>query len=307
MRLKRRGGDYKVEVFKELMRTWNWSLDMVEDLNQIEHWSYARHLTFSEEINRFFFSTYRHLSEILRLDGTQTIDQYDLTLLGRKIFVLFAKRQNKLLLSPFLTNKRLILDRCIFQFKRDGSGRTQWVLYDATRYPFEKQKKASRIFTAGRVVRAAAWLIFNGLYDFHTTAIEMPSNPSGVTINDLIYLLKHFQGFFLPYDDQVKTATNPQHDDRCDQIMIVVDMEEVERSTTPVSIDLVYKNTWGEMFTESYPFLEGFSVVKEHVAGLGVRDAQEMASKVKIHVPESAREMNLKRLLYQALLQNQAA
>jgi hypothetical protein len=89
--------------------------------------------------------------------------------------------------------------------------------------------------------------------------------------------------------------------------MIVVDMEEVERSTTPVSIDLVYKNTWGEMFTESYPFLEGFSVVKEHVAGLGVRDAQEMASKVKIHVPESAREMNLKRLLYQALLQNQAA
>ena len=306
-RFKRRGGDYKVEVFKALMKEWAWSLDLFEDLNQIEQWSYARHLKLAEEINKFFFSTYRRLSEILRVEGNQAIDEYDLTFLGRRIFVLFAKRQNKLQLTPFLTNRRLILDRVIFRFEKDRSGKTKWALYDATRYPFEKHKKASRIFIASRVVRAASWLIFNGLYDYHTTAVEMPSNPSGLSVNDLISLLKRFQGFFLPFGDHINLATNLHENEGYDQIMIVLDMEEVKRSASPMSVDLVFKNTWGEMFTGTYPFQEGLAMVNQYAGKLNARNANEMVSKVKIHVPDSAHGMNVKKIMGQVLLHGLAA
>lgn len=303
MRLKKGRGDYKLGVFEELMEKWGWSLEAVEDLNQMENWSYARHLKFSNEINRFFFSTYRGLSNILRDKERQAINDVDLTLLGRKIFSLFSKKESKVPITPFLTSKRLTLERCIFQYARDKSGRARWFLYDGTRYPMEKDGKKVRIFASERIVRAAAWLVMNGLYEPYATVVEMPSNPSGVTVNDLIDLIKHLQGFFLPAAVQFKMGANLSREARPDRIMVVVDMEASPGSGAPTGMDLVFTTTWAEMFTLDHGFQEGLSAVKEQVAALRAGDSAELASRIKIHVPKSMQEMDEKRRIYQAMLQ----
>jgi len=301
MRLIKSDGQYKANFFRDLMKKWEWPLDLVEELNQIQNWSYAHHLKFAEEINKFFFSTYRRLSKSLPVKQKQVIDEQDLTLLGRKLFVLFSKQKNKLVITPFLTKKKLILDRCIFQFARDRSSKMKWVLYDATRYPFEGPRKESKIFSSHRVVRAATWLVINGLYDFYLTKVEMPSNRSGLNVNDLIELLKHLQGAFRPAVHKIKMGTNLLEDAKCDRIMIVADMEETSASKGLATIDLVFSNIWGEVFTEKYPFQEGLSVAKEYVTALDVSNYHELPSKLKVHVPKSSQETNLKKSIYQVI------
>jgi len=296
---KRSGREYKYEVFKSLMRQWKWTLDLVEDLNQIENWSYSRLLQFSKEINRFFSTTYRRLSENLPSTQKQEIDEYDLTVLGRKLFALFSKRKNKLQVTPFLTNKRVTLDRCILQYEPSGHGKHRWVIYDASWYPTERKRKKQRIFSADRIVRAAAWLVNNGLYDFHTTAVEMVPNPTGVTLNDLIHLLRHIQAYFSGayyHGQQGKAFYEPS---RMEKIMAIIDMEEIDKLSKWLTMDLVYRNTWGELFTEWYPYGDGIQALIQYIRELGVRDEKDLAERFILHLPESARKMDSSVRIYQ--------
>jgi adenylate cyclase, class 1 len=283
------GEDYKVEVFAELMERWDWPMDLVEDLNQIGNWSYGRQLKFSSEINRFFSSTYRSLSARLRSEERQIIDQYDLDILGRKLMVLFSKKRCKLRPTPFLTGHRLILGRCIVQHEKKRS-RKRWDLYDATLYPRERRTRRWKIFSAESVVKALAWLVNNGLYDFQTTAVEMPPNPSGVRLTDLVDLLKHIQSFFLPAYYHLTTGARLEDEAVLDRIMVVIDMEEISKLKNPTSLDMVYRNSWGEMFAETYPYAEGINVLKGYLKGFQSyeHELHELGSRFKVHVPQSA-------------------
>lgn len=298
--------DYKVDVFSELMDRWDWHLDMVEDLNQIGNWSYGRQLKFSTEINRFFSSTYRRLSEGLRAREKQEIDQYDLEVLGRKLIVLFSRKRYKLRLTPFLTGRRLILNRCIFQYERKRAKQKRWDLYDATLYPTERRKLRWKIFSAESVVKVAAWLVNNGLYDSQATGVEMPPNPSGVRLIDLIDLLKHFQSFFPPAYYRLTAGSGLDDDAIKDRIMVIIDMEELNKLKRPASMDIVYKNSWGEMFVESYAYKEGMEVLKQYskdiMAG-GVR-LYEIGSRLRVHVPQSAGDSDKLGRLYEKIVKS---
>lgn len=290
MKVKTSSGDYKVEVFKELMETWGWSLDLVEDLNQVGNWSYGRQLHLSTEINKYFFSTYRRLSENLRVVGRQAIDDRDLTILGRKVFALFAKRKHKLGLTPFLTNKRLVLGRCIFQYETDRLRRDRWVLYDTSWYPTEREEKKRRVYSAESIVRAASWLVNHGLYAFHRTTVEMAPNPTGVTMSDLDHLLRHLQSFFHPVLDEPHEGLQLDGEPMLLWIMVVVDMELGCRHKNPTTIDIVSRNSWGEMFTEYHLYEEGLDRLRALASELKKQFPHDAVSRLRVHVPEALKD-----------------
>jgi len=296
---KSRGKEYKSEIFRSLMRKWGWKLDMVEDLNQIENWSYNRLLHFSKEINRFFSTTYKRLSESLPSTEEHAIDEYDLTVLGRKLFALFSQGNNKLQVTPFLTSKRLTLDRCIFQYEPRGHRRLRWVVYDGSWYPKERKRKKQRIFSADRITRAAAWLVNNGLYDFHRTAVEMFPNATGITFNDLVHLLKHIQTYFGPAYYGGHNGETSYEDARMEKIMAIIDMEELEKFPKWLTIDIVYRNSWGELFTEFYPYREGLDVLIDYIRELNIRNEKDLSDRFVLHLPESARNIETSARIYQ--------
>lgn len=302
-RLKRMAGNYQVDVFETLMKDWQWSLDTVEDLNQMRNWSYARHLKLASEINQFFFSTYRRLRKTFDLSKRQKINDRDLTLMGRKLSGLFAKRKGKLHITPFLTKERPALQKCIFRFDPRKSGKTRWLIYDATPYPFEEDGRKFLIHSANRVAEAATWLIINDLYDARRTMVDMPPNASGLNINDLMELLKHLQYYFSPAVHQGGTDANFQEDATYSQIMVIVDLVGDPEEMETANLDLVLKNTWGEIFVETYPYQEGLQVAKQHIADLSVENDSEAAEKVKIHAPRSAKSERIKKTIYQEILQ----
>jgi hypothetical protein len=147
----------------------------------------------------------------------------------------------------------------------------------------------------------------NGLYDMHQTIVELLPNPSKVTANDLIDRIKHLQGFFAPYIYHDDSNTNMQQDARLNWIMVIVDMEEDIPDQDSKYIDLVFTNTWGEIFTEVYGFKEGLSVIRDYIAYLDVKDTRELSSKVSLHVPQNDQGMALKKTIGEALSRRLAA
>jgi adenylate cyclase class 1 len=301
-RLKQGLQDYKTEIFKDLFNQWNWPLELPEELNQINNWSYSRQVSFAQDINQFFFSTYRRLSGILKKEEEQAINAKDLNLLGRQIFVLFANQENKLQLIPLLGNKQRILDKCIFKFSQDSSGNRRWSIYDGTRYAFDKKKRVSKIFSAERIVRTVIWLYLNGLYDFHQTLLEIPINPPGVSISNLNDLLKNIEGFFIPASQQEHSSSDFKRSAGYDKILAVMDMETKNNSENSSILDIIYSNTWGEIFTETYPLQEGLLKLKEYVLRITAKNAEELISKVKLYIPNSPDEVAEKRNTYKIIL-----
>jgi len=291
--------NYQIQAFKNLIKEWRWSLNLCEDLNQIENWSYIRQLKFATKINAFFSSTYKQFRQESPKGGPQTINDHDLTLLGRKIHVLFAKHKNKIQLNPFLKKGGLVLERCIFRLEKNRNGKLVWHLYDATRYPFEKPGKQSIIFTSGRVARTAAWLVTNGLYDLHRTEIEMAPNPSGLNVNDLIDLLKHMHAYFLPALSQIKMGTRLQEDARFNQIMLVANLEKIPGQDEGSGTDIIHNNTWGELFTETYPLRKAIKVTREALNGM---DAKNPTARLRLHIPKRLQTTSIRKEIYQAIL-----
>jgi len=303
LKLKTKLGDYQVSVFNKLMRDWSWSLDKVEDLNQMANWSYARHLALAKEVLLFFSSTYKRIRKTFDLSEKQRINERDLTLMGNKISALFARGNGKLELTPFLTKERLTLEKCIFRYDQNQLGKSQWLLYDATSYPYEKENKQFLFYSSQQVTEAALWLIINGLYDFQRTQIDMPPNSSGLNVNDLIDLLKHLQSFFSPAIHQVKIGENLESEAKPNQMMIILDLANSMEITTSTKLDLVYSNTWSEFFIHTYAFQKGLQVIKKYVAHLNVKNEREIIEKIKIHIPRSTYLKDAQKSIYRAIME----
>ncbi len=291
--------NYQIQVFKSLIDKWRWSLNLCEDLNQIENWSYIRQLKFAAKINAFFSSTYKQLRHESPQDGPQTINDHDLTLLGRKIHVLFAKHKNKIQLNPFLKKGGLVLDKCIFKLGENHTGKPVWHLYDGTRYPFENSTEQSIIFTSRRVARTAAWLVSNGLYDYHRTEIVMAPNPSGLNVNDLIDLLKHMHAYFLPSLSQIKIGANLQEAARYNRIMLVANLEKIPGLDDMSGTDIIHNNTWGELFTENYPLQKAIQITRQALNSI---DAKNPIARLRLHIPKRLQTSTLRKEIYQAIL-----
>ena len=299
LKLISRHPNYQTQAFKALIKKWRWSLNLCEDLNQIENWSYKRQLKLATKINDFFSSTYKHFRQEDPRSSPQTINDHDLTLLGRKIHVLFAKHKNKIQLNPFFKKGGLVLERCIFRLGKNRSGKPVWHLYDATRYPFEKYGKQSIIFTSPRVARTAAWLVANGLYEFHRTEIEMAPNPSGLNVNDLIDLLKHMHAYFLPALSQIKMGSKLQETARFHQIMLVPDLEKNPEMGDLAGTDVIHNNTWGELFTQTYPLAKAIAVSRKALNGM---EAKDPSARLRLHIPKRLQTTSIRKEIYQAVL-----
>ncbi|MBW2082335.1 MAG: hypothetical protein JRI39_04425 [Deltaproteobacteria bacterium] len=175
----------------------------------------------------------------------------------------------------------------------------RWVVYDGSWYPKERKRKKQRIFSADRITRAAAWLVNNGLYDFHRTAVEMFPNATGITFNDLVHLLKHIQTYFGPAYYGGHNGETSYEDARMEKIMAIIDMEELEKFPKWLTIDIVYRNSWGELFTEFYPYREGLDVLIDYIRELNIRNEKDLSDRFVLHLPESARNIETSARIYQ--------
>ena len=251
----------KKQVMVNLVRDWGWSHKLVENLNNYHHWTSGESQRFSDEINNFVIRTYKNVNSEMNRQKDQVglkISQRDLTVLGRKLFIFFSSRTNKVESIKSVIEDPPALTSLTIQPRIDSKGKKVWEGYRG----FLSREAAAAGEGAALLLRISPylaevliWLVNNRLYD-EGTSINLNAGQGRLavhcTLPDLQQLLKEMKSFFPP----VKLSEIKEDDllgkPRILKMFLVVNLDEPDFSKQMSQTGILYQNSWGEVFFKGF-------------------------------------------------------
>jgi adenylate cyclase, class 1 len=251
----------KKKVMINLVREWGWNHNRIEQLNRYATWSYQQTQEFNKEINQFIVRAYAGVSKKMAERKQQenlAISERDLAVLGRKLYVFYSRRTNKVEYIKNMVDDIPSLNRITLQPSLDALGQRKWLMFRAflSWDAINNGHGAPALLkSSNQLTELLIWLVNNQLYDSNTS-INLNAGEGKLstrcTVPDLMDLLVQLKNFFPPIRsmdiDDGALLSKPN----IAKIFAVINLEE--HGTTPgiVQTDLCYRNTWGEVFFKEY-------------------------------------------------------
>lgn len=286
----------KGHVLVNLIRNWGWQHKAVEHLNNYHLWSFRESQEFSQEINRFIIKAYKSVSDELNKQEEQSdlkITKRDLTVLGRKLFIFYSKRTNKVESIKSVIEAPPSLNSLTIQPHINGSGSKVWAAY---RGLLSKERVAGGE-AASLLMRRSPylpevliWLVTNRLYDAGTSVNlnTAPGKPATYcTIPDIQTLLQEMADFFPAYKLSELKEEEMLEKPHIVRMLLVINMDEPDQTTKIVQTSVCYQNNWGEVFFKGYVNSEeGLKIARNFMRKRFAFDPLEALSRVKIFMPD---------------------
>ncbi|MEW5724342.1 MAG: class I adenylate cyclase [Thermodesulfobacteriota bacterium] len=264
----------KKQVMVDLVRQWGWNHKQVEKLNTFHNWTFKESQKFSDETNAFIVRTFKNVAaEVRREKGVDlAISQRDLTVLGRKLYIFYQPRTNKVDSMRRVIEAPPALEGLTLQPHLDRAGRKIWAAFRAllSRETVLSGAGASVLLrTFPDLAHLLLWLVNNQLYDAGTT-INLNSGTGTLethcTVPDIQSLLKGMGSFFQPYKhseiDEEELLKKPN----LVRMLLVINLEESDKCAQLATTGLCYQNNWGEVFYKAYRgSQEGIKMARDFV------------------------------------------
>jgi uncharacterized protein YjbI with pentapeptide repeats len=109
-------------------------------------------LQVEQSLNRFMIRTYVRVQESLSQKGKVDIDETDLSRLGRKIFTVFAPREDKIERLPYILTRSNMFEEFSFSSGQNDSGVRQWIVRGKQIDPLTNRAYLSELNTSTDLV-----------------------------------------------------------------------------------------------------------------------------------------------------------
>jgi adenylate cyclase class 1 len=288
----------KKQVMINLIRQWGWTQRTIDKLNNFQYWSFKDTQRFSKETNRFIIRTYKNVSAELNTQQEEVglvISQRDLTVLGRKLFIYYSKRTNKVDSIKTVIESPPALSGVTLQPYPGGDDLKIWAAYRAllSREAVESGKGVdSMLMRSPDLTEVLMWLVNNQLYDA-STSINLNSGEDHLgthcTVPDIQTLLKGFKAFFPPYRHSEIDEEELLQKPRIARMFLVLNLEEPDHATSISDVGVCYQNNWGEIFFKGYRGRDaqnGLKISRDFVRKHFAYDPLSALSNFKVFLPE---------------------
>jgi adenylate cyclase class 1 len=254
--------DYSVLKIRKKMITkcaelFLWNLETLYDSGYFSEWPYERIAALDSDIKAFMISTYRHVSGVLNQRNSEEalITAEDLTILGRRMFVQFSERPEKVETLPavaervpLFTNLYLFYRKKVTQAGNVGT----WEVYrENKKIKREAGNEDAVLKNAKHIEEVAAWLVHNGL-NTRKTQIHLLPNPTFITSQDIDDLLKNIDGFFQNKEDSEKNTSAFLQKEYIKKILITANFSCSRKHRKIVEYTAIYMTTWGEFCAKPF-------------------------------------------------------
>lgn len=229
----------KPSIMVELVKSWEWPLKVVDDLNRFMDWNVEGYRQLGYDIHEYLKKTTVLLIKTSRsfLVHMEIDEDIEIEILRRRVEAFYVPREDKIASEKRVKKKEPAYDELFFTYTA-GS----WAVYQTS----PEVKNAQPIMTAPRVVKIIAWLLFNRRFDL-STAFHMLPNTSGVFLSDIQSLLTELTTL-IPDAATIGLDREPLMQSRyIKQIVLIGNMEQPKHRTIE-EIDVVYLNSWNELF-----------------------------------------------------------
>jgi len=282
-------------VLVNLIRQWAWNHKTVQHLNNYHNWSFRESQRFSEQINRFILRTYKSVSDELRKQQTQSelkISDRDLTVLGRKLFIFYSQRTNKIESIKRVIEDPPALKGLTLHPHIDPKGRKTWSAFRGlmSRESINGGAGSLSLLTSSLFLpEVLLWLVNNHLYDT-TTTVNLNSatgkTATHCTVPDIQTLLKEMNAFFPSYKlselDEEEMLQKP----RIVRMFLVINLDEPDGCRHMAETGLCYQNNWGEIFFKGYSeSQEGLKIARNFLSKRFAFDPLEALANFKVFLP----------------------
>ena len=156
--------DWQYRYLKELVATWNWDSETIEELDKRDEWKIHRVLQERKVLVDDLTQSYMFLSKFARNNaGLSRISQKDLTVLGRKLYAAFDKKPGKIELVNRGVSDNIVERKLTFQQSIVKSGAESWQLLHEAPGTDGKGVQFSNIKRGNSATELLTWCHFNRL------------------------------------------------------------------------------------------------------------------------------------------------
>lgn len=278
--------DTKKAKMINYINNWQWKHDIVQELNKFEEWSFKKNVGFGMSINNFLISAYKELSDLVKTKGSEIkISQNDLTVLGRKIFVIYSKQPGKFNCISQFSDKDPIQDNLTLVRTSQHGQNEIFNVYtdDVTNLILKKgDPKEYFLYTSKSALGTLTWIILNKCYG-PKTRLNIMNYQYADDVNSLIADLLSF----FPFIDISKIDSQKLlHKAVKEKVYIVINFS-VPRWTKEVkTVGIISRNSWGEMFLQEYGGKEGLNKAVEALEEGKFELLREVKNFYKVYIPK---------------------
>lgn len=279
-------------VVQDYIERWGWDELKVQDLGRFRSWQFDKIFRLSTNINRYMIETYKNLSRAVRETQADEmrITQEDLTMLGRKMFVQFSKQPHKVERLPLIVHGRALFQQLYLDYSQPAEGQAAWVLYHLKRGTRGERDQGKMLKKMKRVEEIVIWLVHNGLYS-PTTSLELVPNPTPISIQDIIDLLRALSSFFAPSEIESLSPRALLEKPRVQKLFVAINFNLSRKLSKIHEYTAIYMTTWGELFCRVFVNKEGVGTREEMLRDLRGKLGLPMSGgRVGFHVPHFARK-----------------
>ena len=208
----------------------------LSSLQDFDNWKYVAQIEFGQRLFNYMLQLYREISADNTAVSSKS-DERDLTILGRKISACYSNKKDKI---PILRKLARRLNLSGLTFKLNGNG-WQTLPSDDTN---------SHIISSKNVIENIAFIVWNNLSSGHW--IKMTPNPSSMTLNEIINLVKRIKDFFGTYGTQDIELPDYLKKEQITKMLIVIGFDRSPWDEQSRDYGVVYLNNWGELFTKRF-------------------------------------------------------
>ncbi len=264
----------KNQVMVNYIRKWQWNHRLVDRLSNYGHWSLMDVQEFNEKINRYLIRTYRKITKELRSQSEDirlSISPRDQAILGKKLFVFYSRRTNKVESILSVGEEPPSLRGLTLQQRLNGQKNKNWYAYRGL-YSREiiddGEAEPALLIKSSFLTEILVWLVSNRIYTMDTTINinqALDSLPNHSNLPQIQVLLKAIEDFFSPtrnYKVEERAFLEPPKTVR---MFIAANIDVPEWSKEIVNTSICYMNSWGELFFKGYHSDQGVYVARNFI------------------------------------------
>jgi len=244
MDLIRMGKNDKALIMVQVLKGWGWSLNVLKDLNMFSNWDVSRYRAFGDEIHEYLKATAAQLIRRAKksLLGSSIDEDVEMEVLRRRVEAFYVAKENKILPERRVQRIEPAYRELFFMYDM-----AKWKIFSCP--PRDKGKEArSPIIESERVVPIVAWLVYNRRFD-PSTAFHMVPNTTHVVLSDIQSLLIELREGI---PDVYRLGLNRDAlmvSSSIERVWIIPNMEASKEIHRVEEIDIIYSNTWNELFS----------------------------------------------------------
>ena len=233
-------------VMARYVASWGWGPRRVEHLNGFRHWRFQWVRQLGREVDRFFLRTYQRIRSALDRTGeTQRITPRDLTVLGRKLQVMYRRLPDKVETIHLPTHVPEESSLTLFQ-ETLPSGEAPWKLFRGRVTPSNADERYADVLREGAdPLEILVWAAHNGILGPRT---EMTCWAQGARLSgsEATQAARHLAGFMARARDREPPLEALLEAPRVLRMIVVPNLGVA--GPTVRELGEAHVTSWGEVF-----------------------------------------------------------